>query len=262
MVIQGYRIKSKDINEIMHSLDKVRNKLSKITQKEYNRLLSEEITFLVDKVALNELKREENMSIYDGAVQIVDGRINRDETVNICSPFNFRVYVHVLSDDSEYTYLKVNCMNTKLIKAFDDLEEYSVNEIECEDNHNAKTVLWTKLQKKYQNIEPMVISLTQTPIPDKEKLSFESVRVRAETEARHNMLNGLLSDINGGGQIPPIRLMNYFDEAIQTSNEDIVQKQYQNNIIRLMGILPDLSKDYSFIFEIPKNQTIPRNNIE
>lgn len=251
MVIYGYRINSTDINEIMSSLDKVRGKIARITEREYNRLLSEEITFLVDKVSLNEIQRANDISIYDGAVQNVNERVNRDETLNSNTPYNFRIFVHVLTE-GEYTYLKVNCQNNILIKAFDGLEDYSLNEIECEDQHNAKTILWQKLHKKYKNVEPMVISLTQAAAPDKSKLKFASVKLRAEAEATHSILNRLLSEISGGREIPPIRLMDYLDEALQTfEHSENVKKDYSDCLSRLIGILPDLTKDYSFIFDIP-----------
>ncbi len=262
MVIYGYRIKSTDINEIMSSLDKVREKLAKLTKREFNRLLSEEITFLVDKVSLNEIRRANDISIYDGALQNVNERVNRDETLNSNSPYNFRVYAYVLSE-GEYSYLKINCPNNNLITAFDELEDYSLNEIECENQHNAKTIMWQKLHKKYKNIEPMVLSLTQDASPDKSKLKFASVKLRAEAEATHSILNRLLSEISGGREIPPIRLMDYLDEALQTfEHSENVKKDYSDCLSRLIGILPDLTKDHSFIFDIPgapKSIEIPDN---
>ena len=260
MVIYGFRIKSLDINEIMNSLNKVRQKIIKITNNEYHRLLSEEIMFLVDRVALNEIKRDPNVSIYDGAIQNVNERINRNETINSSTPYNLRVYVHILSDE-EYTYIKLNCQNPIFVKAFDGLEDYSLNEIECEDNHNAKTIVWNKLHKKYKDIEPMVVSLTQEPNIDKSKLKFEDVKLRAEIIARHSITNQLLSMISGGREIPPLRLMEYIDEALQIfSKNEAIQKDYRDKVTKLMRILPDLLEEHSFIFEVPNNMPIEPEN--
>ncbi len=256
MVITGYRLKTMNINEIMAQMEDVKRRLKKITNSEYNKLLSEEITFLVDQVSLNNIPRDNEITIFDGAVQNINERISRVETLNISSKYNFRVFAHILPYE-DYIYLKVISPNTRLLKAFKTLEDYSLSEIECEDSQNAKTILWQNLHKMYKNTEPMVISLTQEPTPDKESLSFQSVKERAGKETRNQILMRLLTEITGGKEIPPIRLMPYFHEVLeQYMNDRSLDVERKQSETKLMQILIDLEKDSSIIYNLPQENIV------
>lgn len=253
MVIQGYRIKNTDIREIMVEINRVREKIKAITDREYHKLLSEEITFLADKVALNIIPKDTSMSIFDGAVQNIDERIRKSAVLNDHSKYNLNVFVNILPYE-EYTYIKLNCQNESFIKAFKDLEEYSLTETECLDKNNQKNIVWQALHKMYKDREPMAVNLTCTTDIDREKLKFESVKMRAEIEARHSIINNILATISGGREIPPIRLMSYMDEALEifTKNSE-VKKEFNEKVMKLSELLPELNKDSNFIYEIYEN---------
>lgn len=256
MVINGYKLKTTDIAEIMTEMEKIKRQLKKITDREYHKLLSEEITYLVDRISLNDIQRDNNITIFDGAIQNVAERIARAEAINTESKYNFRVFAHIMPE-GDSSYIKVICPNSELLKAFKGLNDYSLSEIECEDPKNAKTILWNKLHKQYSQTEPMVISLTQQAEPDKEKLHFQSVQERAEKEARNIIIMRLLSEISGGKEIPPIRLMNYFDEALeQYVNSKSLEIERKEKVAKLMSILIDLEKDSSIVYLLPGQEKL------
>ena len=148
------------------------------------------------------------------------------------------------------TYYKVIAPNFPMYeKAFKNLQEYSLSETEADDEENGKLKAWTKLHSAYKNIEPLAINITPVPsVP--EKLTYESVPVRAEAQARHALLNHYLSVISGGAQIPPFLLMRYMDKALGMLVSDEGKASLGRKKLELMNILPDLNADDKVVYGI------------
>ena len=252
MVIDGYVIRSTDLNVILDKLDNVKTKIKDIVQEEYKKLLADEIAFICDRVSLNIFKRDEKITIYDAAVMNVGERIKRAETLNDETLFNFRIFAHILPYENN-TYIKVMCQNRLLLKAFEELEDYSLSEIQCENNKNKKKNVWETIHSIYKNTEPAVISLTQEPEPTKD-LTFKSVKDRATEEAIHSIMSRLLSTISAGKEISPIYLHRYYHEAVNISaNNQNVKKELTDKQTRLMEIFIDLNKEENkdIIYKLP-----------
>ncbi len=254
MIIQGYRIKTTDFSEIETTISKIRQKLDKTVNNEYKKLVAEEVAFLVDQVALGVLNRDNNLTIYDAALRNVNTRITQAEFRNIASKYNLKCFGHILSD-GEYIYIKVICPNKKLLSAFKGIEDYSLNEIECEDKRNAKTLKWTELHKVYSKNEPVAIDFTLNLIKDIEHGDLKSLypkkMERAESEARHSILSKILGQISSGEQIPPFRLMSYMDEAIDIFSNNVEYKnEYNEKVTKLLQIYTDLNENDEYIYDI------------
>ena len=252
MIITGYRIKSTDFGEIEAKIDAVRKEVKQLTENIYYKKLAEEIAFLCDSVALNILQRSENESIFNSAVGNVNQMIRTVSMTGAPVNYNTQVYAHVMSYKG-YTYLKVICPNRQLIKAFKNLESYSLSESDCEDKNNEKNIIWQKLHGLYEKREPMSLNLTHEVLnPDHKKLVYPTVAERCAVHARHNVENRLLNQIAGGEQIAPYRLMPFLDTAIAALDKSDVKSELYKKTQELMQILPDLNGDDSFIFG-PKN---------
>ena len=258
MIITGYRIKTTDFREVEDAISKARQKLSKIVNREYRRLLAEEIAFLVDQIAIGVIKRDDNVRISDAAENNVKTRMAQAEFKNMEYEYNLKCFGHILTD-GEYTYFKVICPNKKLLDGFKDFEDFSLNEIECEDKKNGKTIKWTELHKIYSKNEPVAVDFTQNLIKnidfkDKEdrKLNYPAKMERAEKEATHSILNRLLGQISNGEQIPPNRLMQYFDDAVSIFSKSVtLQNEYNDKVTKLLQIFIDLNNDDSIVFTLP-----------
>ncbi len=250
-IIKGYRIHSTDINSVMYELEKVKKNLKKITDRLYSNLIAEEITFLVDQISINAITRDPNVTIYDGALNNVNERIQRAELLNDYTKYNLRIFAHIMPD-GEYTYLKVIAPNKEFYKAFKDFEEYSLNSEEVLDEDNAKTKLWNKLHEIYRYSEPMAINLTQSKDVDTESFKFPTPAERADVLARHNITQKILGEISGGRELPPLRFMSYIDEALDIiSSNDTVKSEYNQNLSKLIPILIDLNENKDIIFSLP-----------
>ena len=247
MVITGYRIKSQNIGDVTMELDVVKKRLKKMVNKNYHELLGEEIAFLVDNISTNTIQRNPDTTIYDDAVQNLDFKINNAKKTAAPTKYNFFVHAHILPL-GDYTYIKAVCPNRAYLKAFDKMEEYSVDEIELQDKNNKKTQTWNELHKLYGNSEPMIINLSQSVEIDRKEIVYPTKIQRAETLARHTITSQLLNQISAGQQIPPILLMPYLDLAFSMFEQAEVKTEYQNKITQLLQIFTDLNDDDSFIY--------------
>lgn len=247
MVITGYRIKSQNIGDVTMELDVVKKRLKKMVNKNYHELLGEEIAFLVDNISTNAIQRNPDTTIYDDAVQNLDFKINNAKKTAAPTKYNFFVHAHILPL-GDYTYIKAVCPNRTYLKAFDKMEEYSVDEIELQDKNNKKTQTWNELHKLYGNSEPMIINLSQSVEIDRKEIVYPTKKQRAETLARHTITSQLLNQISAGQQIPPILLMPYLDLAFSMFEQAEVKTEYQNKVTQLLQIFTDLNDDDSFIY--------------
>lgn len=248
MVITGYRIDTMDLQEVMKVLDKVKKKISTITNRVYNELLGEEIAFINDNIILGSMQRGNGSTIFDDAVKNINYKMNLAK--NSCAEvkYNFHIFAHIMPYEN-HTYIKVVSPNVILLGGFKGVEDFSLDEIECQDKANNKTIIWNKLHEIYGKTEPLVINLSATPEVDKEKIKYPTVKERAETRARHSLTNHLLNIIGGGQQIPPVLLMPYMDMAFEMMESQECQSEYRKKVQQLSQIFNDLTTDNDYIYE-------------
>lgn len=253
MVITGYRMRSLDMKDVMMELDKVKRRLKKQIEKFYHCLLGEEIAFICDNIALGTMQKDEKISIFDNAVSNLEFKINNAKQYSAEVKYNFHVYAYVMPFE-DYTYIRVTCPNKELLKAFKQLEEYSLSELECQDKKNSKTILWETLHDLYADSEPFVIDLSQKIEIDREKIVYPEKKERAQIHARHSLTNHLLNQISGGREIPPLLLMPYMDIALEMLSDKEMQVEYQKKVTHLMRIFLDLEMDSNFVFHTGKEE--------
>ena len=247
MLINGYKLNTTSMVELEEELREIRRKLKTLADRQYNRLLGQEIAFLVDQITLGNLNRDPKITVFDGAVGNLRHQMNNAAMRSIASPHNFHVFAHILVDDA--IYLKVISPNPAFLAAFKKYEDVSVSDTEAKDEKNAKTKLWDRLRKKYADNDPCVVDLT--PKPELDTIKYPTLIERVEKEARNSVIMHLLSQYSGGEQIPQFRLMDYMNRALEalTSNED-VQREYREKIAQLEQLLVDLENDDSCIYDI------------
>lgn len=247
MVITGYRINTVDLQEVMKALDKVKKKIENTTNRIYNELIGEEIAFINDNIVLGTMQRSSGSTIFEDAIKNMNYKMNLAKTSGAEVKYNFHIYAHIMPYE-DYTYIKVICPNSLLLGSFKGIEDFSLDEIECQDKVNNKTLIWNKLHDIYGKSEPLVINLSATPEIDKEKIKYPTIKERAETRARHSLTNHLLNVIGGGQQIPPVLLMPYLDMAFEMMDSQDCKNQYKQKVQQLTQIFNDLSKDNDYIF--------------
>jgi len=246
MVIDGYKLGTKDIWEAEEKIKAIKGKIDLLSEKTYHALLSEEVSFLCDCVALGILQRDPNMSVWEGAILNVDQKIRQANMRNIKNKYNLSVFIQIIPYEEDI-YLRVLCENRNLLKAFKTLENYSLTEEECMDSGNQKRVVWDKIQKSRKSLEPMTINLsTQRLNPNQEKLKFPTKEERVKLMARYNAQNRFLSYAANGEEIPPHLLMRCFDDMLEIfskNNYVLIEEE-----TRLRSILPELDNNSEYIF--------------
>lgn len=247
MVVYGYRINGTNMDEVWNAIALVQKKMNKIASKIYHEQLGKEIAFLCDNVTLGVLNQENDISIYDSAVQILNQRIEASERANSSTLYNYNVFAHIIPYE-DHTYIKVICANQKLLKAFHSLEEYNLSEAECKDPKNKKKITWDKICSICEKKEPFSINLSITNIPPvKEHIKYPSMVERAEMIARYNVQNHYLNEVAANSEIPPVRLMPFLDdmfELVDQHKEEIIQKKME-----LLNILIAIEEHPEIIFK-------------
>ncbi len=249
MVIDGFRLKTSDLNEVFTTLEGVKERLHDIMNHEYHILLAEEVAFICDNVAMNNMPIDTNNAIIDNAIGNLQFKITNASKTNSATKYNFNIFAHIMPFGDE-TYIKVISPNRKLLASFLGIEKYSLNESEAQNQDNAKTKRWEELHTLYKDSEPFLMKLTQEPFYDSDiTLQYPDKRKRAETHARHTIVNHLLNEISGYNTISPMMLMPYMDMALEMLERPDIQADYRRKVTNLMQILPDLDKDDTYVFE-------------
>lgn len=255
MMITGYCIPTTDILKVEKEIDRVKRKIDKIGSTCYQKLFGTQAAFLYDQMALNILKKPDNLTFFDWVKAELDTRIRFSQQSAIPNEYNMNVFVYVLENE-EKIYLKVICPNKELLKAFKHLEDYSLNEEESRDDKNGKTILWTHLQKKYEKHPTLSLNLTPTPEPVKEKIVFPPYSCRCKTLARHDVTNYYLRVLAGNNNIPPYMMMPLMDEALTLLTSEQAKPDLRNKEIQLGNILPKENEILNLLYPKPDDQDI------
>lgn len=250
MVLTGYRLHSLDMKEIQSHMGTIEEKLHNIAFHEYHKILGQEMIFLFDSIAINAMARDKQKTIYDIARENVDHQITVEEALKVPSAYNFQIFAYIMSE-GEYTYFEVMSPNPKYLRAFASLEDYSVDDIEAQDDSDKKVQTWARLHKKYQHKSPIAINFTQRITPQIDKIKFPSYKERCASVARHNISNHYLNEVAGGSQIPPHLLMRDFDRVIELLDTDEGKYELRKRQIDLTGILVDTSPEDETFYTLP-----------
>ena len=84
------------MKEVWNKIATVQKNLNKIAFKLYHEQLGKEIAFLCDNITLNVLSREDGISIYDSAVQILNQRIDASQRARSNTLYNYNVFAHII----------------------------------------------------------------------------------------------------------------------------------------------------------------------
>lgn len=242
MIFMGYKLKGQDITTIEIRLREIKKAVNKRANSEYKKLLTQEIQTLVDHIALNEIQRPDNISLFDLAQNELNNKIAFASAKNLPIEYNLETSVHILFYKGD-TYIKFNAGNNiykKDLAGLHDIEEFP-----CEANGESEKV-WSEIMKQYTDgFTPMGIRLFDGTQPIKpEHLKFESPAKRAKAIARHRLTNRYLSMYTGGQQIPNYKVMDYIDLALNALVEipDSINEMRRMEA-ELCGILPEITTD-------------------
>jgi len=122
------------------------------------------------------------------------------------------------------------------LKAFKDLEGYSLSIKEAEDPQNGKCETWTALHKKYTAFEPASVNLTPNLEPDKDKIKYPAIAARCKIIARHNVTNSYLNMIAGETK-SHVSLMPYMDMAYELTMKKEAGERIKTKGMELFSIL-------------------------
>lgn len=251
MIVYGYKImNATSLPDIEMVLSGIKKKIQQTTNNIYGELLGSEIALLCDNFTLNTLQRLDNKPIVNIAKESLEKKIHNARMIGASTKYNLSVFVQVFTYENEI-YIKVTCSNPNLIKAFrsKDLKDVSLRESEYKDQTNPKTILWESIFASYVDGDVLSMNLSATPVYEKDKIVFPSVKDRAEMHARHTLMNRVMGQLGGNEPIPPFLLMPYVDHALELLTEDDNYKhELGEKIVHLEQILLDLEKENALIF--------------
>ena len=256
MVIDGYMLKdTTDLIKVYDTLRDIKEKIHKISEREYYKFLGKEVAFLADKVVLGQIKKD--MPIIDAAVSNVNRYITTAGAKGETTRYNLRVFVNILVYNGD-TYLNVICANKALLGAFRPLEDISVSEEECADMQNKKTRLWQKLHSMFDNQPTINCDLSADILKtveeiDRKKIKYPDVKERIHSQAVESVFNSKLSMLAHGESVNPLRLYSYIEEIFEeltTEDTRTLIRQKEKNLHMLI----DFNKDDSALFVVGKEK--------
>ena len=254
MIITGYRIHSTDMTVVEKEIQNAKRRLDKISDQIYQELLGKEAGFLYDQMSLNVLKQPEGISFLEWTIRELDLKIKIAQKNGAATDYNFNVFVFCMSLDG-YIYLRVTCPNKKLLKCFNKLEEYHLSAVECQDQRNKKNQVWQKLCGTYNNTSVFTLNLTSEPVPDQDKIQIQAKKLRCESQARHDLMNRYLTQVTGGGNIPPYLLMPCMDTALEMLVSEEAKTELKEQKLKLQQILQDETTIKNALFPIEEKNT-------
>lgn len=235
----GYTINSTNIAKVESILQQAKANMKQAAIELYHKYLSEEITSLVDDIALNVLARPQ-CSILEAANNRLFQRIQNAEANNFPTEYNLKVMLQILNYKGK-TYI-VYCGKSSYIEdAFASTDGIikSNTEPTPEGEESADSKKWNRILKD-QDGDPVLYSHMAFNLElDKTLLVFGSVKDRAEERARHELTSHYLNMLAGGQQIAPNELMRLMDKALamvlEAEDSELLLNEKQ---MQLMKILP------------------------
>lgn len=230
LIVKGYVCEATELLLVEEAIQRLRSLILLQGHKLYTELLANEIETLFDDIALNVVPRPE-IPIYDAAKQILDQRIANATGRGLLLPYNFGIQLSIYTY-KERTYIRLNTNNEALVSALKkapaDLKDFSLYD-DRSDNSEQKTreTIWNEIMNIYSDgRDPLFVQIFACTgaDPDWKKISdkFHSRTQRAELRVRHQQTSQLINLLGMGQQIPPHKMMPYFDEAIMHLSDNAV----------------------------------------
>ena len=242
----GYKINTTNISKVEKLLYDARCNLALAEAEEYHRLLSDELNHLITDISLNVVPRPE-VSILDAAVNILNGKIQQAETMNLGTEYDLRSGVSVMPDkDDKCVYLIFNASNASLEEAFaetEGIEDFTVEISESTENtESTRARKWGELQQRYRD-KPILLNaaLTTTVKVNPNLLRLDDKETRATVRARHHVMGHYMQMYSGGREIQPAQLMYITDLALTRLVTPEGTAEMEQKKDQLMTILTDVS---------------------
>lgn len=227
---QGYMIESSNLKEVNMILSQARKRVMEAQKEEFHRLLAEEITTIVDDIALNIVPEQEE--IMKQAETILRQKIGFASYHGYNNEYNFEVRASMIPDKAS-TYLMLYCPSDYVRDIFaksNGIIDYSTACVKEESEQKKRENKWRDLEKEYGENNPLIIKsyLSGEITVDIKLLHFMSPKDRAYIYARHKLMNLRLNMFASGKEIPPSKLMQYMDKVLESmlyeNTEDEIQK--------------------------------------
>ena len=252
--IRGYRVKGINLTVIQKYLATARKAVQQALEDEYHRMLSDEITAIVDDAAMLLAPRPAGTLLAAAERELAE-RIGR-ACMGLETEYNLEASVSVLTDGKD-TFLILHATNADLIEAFEGsasgILDYklergpqSLSGIEEMETDIAKK--WKSLRTTYGDnlkltAQTAVLADTSALKTDTSKLEFADVRERVRDRARHSYTSRMLAQYAGGKEIPPHKLMRIYDQALATTITDEGEAEIEAMSMQLMSVLPTITVD-------------------
>lgn len=215
----------------------------------YEGLVQWQTERIVDEIALNQIKRPEDISILDMAANEVKRRVLYAERSMQCTEFNLYIGSQILIgrlDNNPTIYIKLLCPNdiySKKLATISGLIPYIITEDDLKNNKSAKKQFWDSLEAKYQKDIPLTATLINYDdiVINPESFTFRSPAERAADLAEEKVMNLLLSDYSCGQQTPPNKLMEYLLQSMVRMNNPELKSRLEYETDRLTDILPEIT---------------------
>lgn len=251
----GYRVKGATASFVEQILLKAKENIQQAAQEEYHLLLSDEVSQLIDDIAMNLCSRP-NIPILDAAAETLNHRIMEAENFNTGTEYDLRSGVQVIPDDDGYTYFIFTSANPQLEAAFAStpgIEDYTVaiqlSDID-DNNPTEQSVKWDTLNKRYSGSSPIIsANLTSQVDLDPNLIRIIDKNERAAVRARRHLTTVLLNRYACGKEIPNSQLMPILDKTFSRFLFEEENGELQRITDELLRILPEY--DLSFIQKNP-----------
>ena len=243
VLLNGYYIDTLNAVEIQNVLKEMQERIYRRALDKYQHLLEHEIEMLVDYSALNAIQRPEG-SILENAEKSLMNRVRYASINQLPTPYNFNVSVHLFYDDGK-TFIRLNANNNiyrDVLKGIEGLIPCNVDDNEVKDKGHGE--IWKHLMKTYESGLPVagVQLLTGENFElDYKKLKFKKPAARAAYLARHNLVNRMLNMFGNNEQIPGFRLMELFDDALESLSSDFAKSELKGLQSKLVSALPNIT---------------------
>lgn len=244
----GYKIETNNVERLNKVLQAAKSNMTAAANELYHKLLSEEITELVDNIAMNIIARPQG-SLIDVARGTLMDKIRFSEARGLPTEYNLATSIQVIPSN-KVCYLMFCGTNAFLEEAFastQGIEDYSVALKEGNEADNILTEReqqWLRLQKQCE-AEPAILfaNLSMQVSLDRSLLIFADKTERAAVRARHELTNQFINMYAAGKQIQPYELMSFMDKSLSQTLSDSTQAKQKELEMRLLNILPDITLD-------------------
>lgn len=241
----GYRVRSKNLGQIETILGRARATVHEAATEEYHRLLSDEISELVDDVAMN-IRPRPDCSIREAAQSTLNQRIMDAENFSTGTEYDLRAGVQIIPEGDDYTYFILSVSNPLLEEAFastPEIEDYTTP-LETDQfkgvEATPQSAKWEAINKRYNGETPMLsASLTSVIDFDAARLRAIDKNTRAAVRARRHLTTLLLNRYACGKNIPNDQLMRMLDLAFLRLTSESETLALERTTTELLQILPD-----------------------